>query len=93
MAQAFSIILQDVPPYVLIGGNPIGTHGINSEGLKRRDFSADTIAALKRAYKTLYRSKLTLEEARAELEKQAKETPEVKLLADFITASTRGILR
>jgi UDP-N-acetylglucosamine acyltransferase len=93
MAQAFSIILQDVPPYVLIGGNPIGTHGINSEGLKRRDFSADTIAALKRAYKTLYRSKLTLEEARAELEQQASETPEVKLLADFIAASTRGILR
>ena len=42
MAQAFSIILKDVPPYVMIGGNPIGTHGINSEGLKRRDFSART---------------------------------------------------
>ena len=93
MAQAFSIILQDVPPYVLIGGNPIGTHGINSEGLRRRGFSAGTIAALKRAYKTLYRSKLTLEEARAQLRSQAGETPEVKVLLDFIDSSTRGILR
>jgi UDP-N-acetylglucosamine acyltransferase len=93
MAQAFSIILQDVPPYVMIGGNPIGTHGINSEGLKRRDFSPETIMALKRAYKTLYRSKLSLDEARAELEKQAAGTPEVRALVDFIAASTRGILR
>jgi UDP-N-acetylglucosamine acyltransferase len=93
MAQAFSIILQDVPPYMLIGGNPIGTHGINSEGLKRRDFSPETIAALKRAYKTLYRSGLSLDEARAELAKQAAGTPEVKPLVDFIAASTRGILR
>ena len=93
MAQAFSIILQDVPPYVLIGGNPIGTHGINSEGLKRRGFSPETIAELKRAYKTLYRSKLTLEEARAELEGHARETPEVKALVEFLAASTRGILR
>jgi UDP-N-acetylglucosamine acyltransferase len=93
MAQAFSIILQDVPPYVLIGGNPIATHGINSEGLKRRDFAPETILALKRAYKTLYRSKLSLAQARAELSRQAAETPEVKAIVDFIGASTRGILR
>jgi UDP-N-acetylglucosamine acyltransferase len=93
MAQAFSIILQDVAPYVMIGGNPIGTHGINSEGLKRRGFPPETIAALKRAYKTLFRSGHSLEDARAELEKQAAETPEVRALVDFIGASTRGILR
>jgi UDP-N-acetylglucosamine acyltransferase len=93
MAQAFSIILQDIPPYVLVGGNPIGTHGINAEGLKRRDFPPETIAALKRAYKTLFRSKLSLDEARVELEKQAAETPEVKPLVDFLAASKRGILR
>src|SRR5689334_13973192 len=93
MAQAFSIILQDIPPYVLVGGNPIGTHGINSEGLKRRNFSPETITALKRAYKTLYRSKLSLEEATGELRKQAGETPEVQPLVDFLAASTRGIIR
>ena len=93
MAQAFSIILQDVPPYVMIGGNPIGTHGIKSEGLKRRDFTPETITALKRAYKTLYRSKLSLEEARGELAKQAKETPEIQPLVDFLAISTRGIVR
>jgi len=93
MAQAFSIILQDVPPYIMIGGNPIGTHGINSEGLKRRNFTPETITALKRAYKTLYRSKLSLEEARVELGKQAAETPEIQPLVDFLALSTRGILR
>ena len=93
MAQAFSIILQDVAPYLLIGGNPIATHGINSEGLKRRGFTPESIAELKRAYKTLYRSKLTLEEARAALEKQARATPEVKPMLEFLAASTRGILR
>ena len=93
MAQAFSIILQDVPPYIMIGGNPIGTHGINSEGLKRRNFTPETITALKRAYKTLYRSKLSLEEARVQLGKQAAETPEIQPLVDFLALSTRGILR
>jgi UDP-N-acetylglucosamine acyltransferase len=93
MAQAFSIILQDVPPYVLIGGNPIGTHGINAEGLKRRGFAPEAIAALKRAYKTLYRSALSLEDAKAELARQAQEAPEIRPLLDFLATTTRGILR
>jgi len=93
MAAATSLLLQDVPPYVTVGGNPCAPHGINSEGLKRRGFSPETIMALKRAYRTLYRSKLSLEEARAELEQQAGATPEVRAMVDFIAASTRGILR
>jgi UDP-N-acetylglucosamine acyltransferase len=93
MAGVSSVVLQDVPPYLTIAGNPCATHGINSEGLKRRGFTPEAIAALKRAYKTLYKSGLSLADARAELDRQAAETPEVRLLAEFVASSTRGILR
>src|SRR5262249_39374516 len=62
---------QDLPPYMSASGHMERPYGINSEGLKRRGFSAATIGALKRAYRTLYRSKLGLAEARRTLEKQA----------------------
>lgn len=88
-----SIVLQDVAPYVTVGGTPVATHGINSEGLRRRGFSADAIAGIKRAYKTLFKSGLTLADARAELERQALETPEVRNLVEFLDRSTRGLLR
>ncbi len=93
MVAAASILFQDVPPYLMIGGIPPAPHGINVEGLRRRGFSAEAIAALKRAYKTLYRDGLSLAEAKAELERQAAEAPEVRALAEFIDRSKRGILR
>jgi UDP-N-acetylglucosamine acyltransferase len=93
MVGGGSIVLQDIAPYVMVGGSPVATHGINSEGLKRRGFSADSIAALKRAYRTLFKSGLTLAEARAELAAQAGEHPEVKAILDFLESSTRGLLR
>jgi UDP-N-acetylglucosamine acyltransferase len=93
MAGVSSVVLQDVPPFVTIAGNPCATYGINSEGLKRRGFTPEAIAGLKRAYKTLYKSGLSLADARAELEKQALDSPEVRPLAEFLAASTRGILR
>ena len=93
MAGVASVILQDVPPYVTVAGQPCAPHGINSEGLKRRGFSPEAIAAIKRAYRTLYRSGLGLAEARAELEAQAREAPEVRPLFEFLQAATRGILR
>ena len=93
MAGISSVVTQDVPPYVTVAGNPCGPHGINSEGLKRRGFSPEAIAALKRAYRTLYKAGLPLAEARTELEKQALATPEVAPLAEFLARSTRGILR
>jgi UDP-N-acetylglucosamine acyltransferase len=67
--------------------------GINSEGLRRRGFSADAINGLKRAYRTLYRSGLGIEEARQELENQVSSCSEVKLLTDFLSGSERGIIR
>jgi UDP-N-acetylglucosamine acyltransferase len=84
---------QDLPPYVMSAGNPAKPYGLNSEGLKRRGFSAEAVTILKRAYKTLYRSGLSLEEAKGELEAQAVKHPEVRPLVDFLASSTRGILR
>ncbi len=93
MTAVGTVLLQDLPPYVLAGGNTAQAHGINSEGLKRRGFSPEAIAGIKRAYKTLYRSGLTLEQAKAELAVQASNTPEVRPLVDFLGRATRGIVR
>jgi UDP-N-acetylglucosamine acyltransferase len=93
MAGISAVITQDVPPFITIAGNPTTPFGINSEGLKRRGFTPEAIAALKRAYKTLYKSGLSLADARAELEKQAEAAPEVRALSQFLAASTRGIIR
>ncbi|TXT25113.1 MAG: UDP-N-acetylglucosamine acyltransferase [Gallionellaceae bacterium] len=88
-----TILLQDIPPYVTASGNPAAPHGINSEGLKRRGFSGDAVTAIKRAYKTLYKSGLPLEEAKAAVLAQADTHPELHLLADFLGGSQRGIIR
>lgn len=88
-----TIVLQDIPPYVRASGNPARPYGINAEGLKRRGFSAETIACLTRAYKTLYREGLTLAEAAKALTEQRATCPEIQPLLDFLAASTRGIIR
>jgi UDP-N-acetylglucosamine acyltransferase len=93
MVGGGSIVLQDIAPYVMVGGSPIATHGINAEGLKRRGFAPESIAALRRADKTLFNSGLTLAAARAELGKQAAESPDVRLILDFLEKSDRGLLR
>jgi len=86
-------LAQDLPPYVTAAGNMAKPFGINKEGLKRRGFSPETIAGLKRAYKTLYRKGLTLEDAVGELKVQAAACPEVQPMLDFIARSKRGIIR
>jgi UDP-N-acetylglucosamine acyltransferase len=77
----------------MAAGNMARPYGINSEGLRRRGFSAEAINALKRAYRTLYRKGLGLEEARRELEAQAAQYQDVRPLLDFISRSKRGIIR
>jgi UDP-N-acetylglucosamine acyltransferase len=67
--------------------------GINAEGLKRRGFSPEAIAGLKKAYRTLYRSGLGLEEAKRELDTQGRECPPVRELLDFLLKSKRGFIR
>ena len=88
-----TILTQDVPTYVTVSGNPAKPFGINSEGLSRRGFSADAISQIKRAYKTLYRNGLGFEEAKVQIAAQIGVCPELKLLSDFLNASTRGIVR
>lgn len=91
---AFSTgIAKDVPPYVMVSGHSAQPHGLNSEGLKRRGFSAETLAQLKQAYKTLYRSKLTLQEAVDVLRVQAVDSPEVGVMVGFLEKQKRGIVR
>jgi UDP-N-acetylglucosamine acyltransferase len=93
MCGVSSVVLMDLPPYMTAGGNPLAVVGINAEGLKRRDFSPEQIANIKRAYKTLYRSGLTLADARVQLADEARSNREIKPLAEFLAASTRGIVR
>ena len=93
MTAMGTILLQDLPPYVMASGNTAVPHGINSEGLRRRGFSAPAIAAIKRAYKTIYKSGLSFEEARVAIVAEAGEFPELQALSDFLSVPGRGIIR
>ena len=88
-----TVLLQDLPPFVTVAGSPASPRGINSEGLRRRGFSREGIAAIKRAYKALYRSGLSLEEARERIAAISAEHTEVSILGEFIAATARGIVR
>jgi len=88
-----SVISMDVPPYMMVSGHMAKPHGLNVEGLKRRGFSAETLQALRRAYKVIYRSKLTFVQAIEQLKTMAGDTPEVTVLIEFLEKSTRGIVR
>ncbi|MBE0622227.1 MAG: acyl-ACP--UDP-N-acetylglucosamine O-acyltransferase [Burkholderiales bacterium] len=88
-----TVLVHDLPPYVMAAGDTAKPYGINSEGLRRRGFSAAALAAIKRAYKTLYKSGLTLELAKAQLAEQAQTCAEIGLLTEFLQGSTRGIVR
>jgi UDP-N-acetylglucosamine acyltransferase len=88
-----SVVLRDVPPFVMAGGNSAQPHGINSEGLKRRGFDVGAIESIRRAYKTLYRSGLGFEEAKQAIAEQAGDCEPLRALAAFLAASERGIIR
>lgn len=84
---------KDVLPYVLVSGHEATVCGLNSEGLKRRGFSPETINHLKRAYKIIYRSGLTVPQALEQLKELLAECPEVQLFIDALNQSSRGIVR
>lgn len=88
-----SVVLADVPPYVTAMGNTAEPRGINAEGLRRRGFGDAAIQAIRRAFKTLYKSGLSLEDARQALRLQAAECPELSILVDFLESSRRSIIR
>ncbi|ARU31034.1 acyl-[acyl-carrier-protein]--UDP-N-acetylglucosamine O-acyltransferase [Sulfuriferula sp. AH1] len=93
MTGISSVVFKDIPPYVMAAGQPAAPHGLNSEGLKRRGFSAAALAGLKRAYKILYREGLSFSEAQTRLAELVAEVPEVALISDFLAQSERGIIR
>jgi UDP-N-acetylglucosamine acyltransferase len=93
MTAVGTVVLQDIPPFVMAAGNTASPFGINAEGLKRRGFSPAALLALKRAYRTLYKSGLMLEEARGKLAEDVIEHPEIQPLIDFLAVSKRGIIR
>lgn len=93
-----TIVTQDVPPFVMCNGVPAQAHGINVEGLKRRGFSAESIAALRRAYRLVYREGLGLAEAVAALEAETSSVPQdvagpLRELVNFLAEPGRGIVR
>lgn len=88
-----SVIVKDVPPYVLVSGNTAKPSGLNREGLKRHGFDNETINILRKAYKAIYREGLILKDALDVLAELSKESEKVELMRSFIAASERGIVR
>jgi len=92
-----SAVSQDVPPFMLVDGNPLAVRGYNVVGLRRRAFSSARIGAVKQMHRLLYREGKTLDQARAGIDALAQQTPEaapdVALMRDFLASATRGIAR
>lgn len=93
MCGAGTVVLKDIPAYSLATGNPAKPHGINTEGLKRRGFTPESIRDLKLAYKVIHRQNLTLAEAIDKLIEMAVREPAIEPLLRSLQSSTRGIIR
>ena len=93
MCGAGTVILKDIPAFVMSSGNPAKPHGINAEGLKRLGYSAEAILNIKRAYKIVFRQQLTITQAIDALQQMSIETPEIAVLVKSLQQSTRGIIR
>ena len=92
-----SHVSQDVPPFMMVDGNPLTVRGFNAEGLRRRGFSLDASPSVKQMYRLLYRDGLPLDDARSRIAALATSAPEaaadVRLLGDFLASASRGIAR
>ena len=88
-----SLTNKDIPAYTMASGQPVTPRGVNTEGLKRRNFSTEEINNIKNAYRILYRSELTLAQAISELEKLVENQPELLIFLESLKQSNRGIIR
>ncbi len=88
-----SLTNKDIPAYTMASGQPVTPRGVNTEGLKRRNFSTEEINNIKNAYRILYRSELTLAQAISELEKLVENQPELLIFLESLKQSDRGIIR
>lgn len=93
MCGAGTVLLKDLPDYVMANGNPAKPHGINVEGLKRRGFDGDVIRAIRMAYKVIYRQQLKVDQAIEALTEMARTVPQLTPLLISLQQSTRGIVR
>ncbi|MEE3291606.1 MAG: acyl-[acyl-carrier-protein]--UDP-N-acetylglucosamine O-acyltransferase, partial [Pseudomonadota bacterium] len=88
-----TVCLKDIPPFLMVSGNPAKPYGINSKGLRRRGFGEDVVSAIKSGYRCLYRSNNDLQTAIEELQSLGIAQKEVEQLASFVMTSDRGIVR
>lgn len=88
-----SMIMKDIAPFVRVFGNPAQTHGLNTVGLARREFSAEVMSSLKQAYKIVFRNSVTVNDAIEKLNELILTCPEVSIMRDFLQKSERGITR
>jgi len=86
-----SKVVQDVAPYMMVDGNPARTRALNKVGLERRGFTPEALQALKKAYRILFRSGLTLGNAIEKANQEVADMPEVRRLLDFLRSSERGV--
>jgi UDP-N-acetylglucosamine acyltransferase len=97
MTAMGTILLQDVPPFAMVSGSPAQARGFNLEGLKRRQFSGERLAAVKQMHRVIYRQGHTLETARVAVQALVESHPlardDISLMADFLARAERGIVR
>ena len=86
-------VRQDVPPYMMVSGVPVKVYGLNSVGLKRRNFSDDSMKAIQKAHRILFRSRLSRKHALEKVKAEIPGCPEVEHLVKFIESSERGVCR
>jgi len=88
-----SVVVKDVPPFVLASGDRATLHGLNTVGLKRRGLNQETLRQLKKTYRLIFRFGLTQNEAIERVAAEVEPLPEVKAFVAFIKSSERGITR
>ena len=93
MVQGGSRIGKDIPPYTLIGRDPIVYCGINIVGLRRRGFANEVIENIHNAYRIIYQSGLNTTEALKKIEDEFEKSPEIDYIIEFIRNSERGIIK
>ena len=93
MTAISTISFKDIPPYIMTAGNTAKPKGLNTRGLKRHNFTDSAISELRKAYKIVYRSGLSLDDALKKLQPMVRTHPEIERFCSFISASERGIVR
>ena len=93
MISGGSLVRKDVPPFIKAAREPLTYMGVNSVGLRRRGFSAETIHAIQDMYRVIYQGGLNITRAIEKIESEKADTAERKMIADFVRESKRGIIR